>query len=332
VFRPATRFGRRQEPSRTTLESHGFGPANTPRGIVRAPSSCLRPLTPFVTHPAARRSFPIPRSCFAPESVPTRPNPPRWPRPCRSIPVRSSDVSSRTRSARPGFPGSASRAGSIEPSHLGPSERSACHTPMGGRHTPNVWLRIDPRACSRPRGLAETVPAWCNTIAHERCLPTAPSRRWSGSFSSDRVLSSGQRGSLPERDRMVRPTGACNLQYPFLKDDCSRLASLRASFPHWARGFPLLRWDIHFSGSSRSVAVCSTSSLFDSAHSGGPCLCPSVADPVIEPVSGPTRVIDLGRSRLTPRRRRQTIPVRKGFHPPSRPFTGPAPAFAVPGG
>lgn len=103
-------------------------------------------------------------------------------------------------------------------------------------------------------------------------------------------------------------------------------------FPHWARGFPLLRWDIHFGGSFRSAAVCSTSGLFDPAHSGGPCLCPSVADPVIEPVSGPTRVIDLGRSCLTPRRRRQTIPVRKGFHPPSRPFTDPAPAFAVPGG
>lgn len=132
MFRPATRFGRRQEPNRTTLEPRGSGPANTPRGIVRVPSPCLRPLTPFVTHPAARRSFPILRSSFAPRSFPTRPRPPRWSRSCRSIPVRSSDVSSRTRSARPGFPGSASRAGSIEPSHLGPSERSACHTPMGG--------------------------------------------------------------------------------------------------------------------------------------------------------------------------------------------------------
>lgn len=63
---------------------------------------------------------------------------------------------------------------------------------------------------------------------------------WFGSFSSDRILSSGQRGSFTERDQVARPTGACNLQYPFLKDDSSRLVALRATlFPHWARGLPL---------------------------------------------------------------------------------------------
>jgi len=63
---------------------------------------------------------------------------------------------------------------------------------------------------------------------------------WLGSFSSDRNLSSGPRGSFPERDQVARPTGACNLQYPFLKDDSSRLVALWASsFPHWAQGLPL---------------------------------------------------------------------------------------------
>lgn len=131
------------------------------------------------------------------------------------------------------------RIGSLSPSFLGSNDRSACHTPIGGDVTLRTPSSVSIHEQARVQvSWPKPYPPGATPSLTSDFRPSSPSRRKSVSFSSDRVLSSGPRGSFPERDRMVRPTGACNLQYPFLKDDRSRLVSLRTSFPHWVRGFP----------------------------------------------------------------------------------------------
>lgn len=162
--------------------------------------------------------------------------------------------------------------------------------------------------------MAETVPASCCATAHEQTLPALPVL--DGGLDSTRQIAFSARvsvGASPSAIRWRARPAPATYSIHFSK------TTARASSHSGPRNFPtgpgdsrFLRWELHFGEPFLHVQ-----GLFDLERSGGPCLCPFVGGPVIEPVSEPTRVISLGRSDWATRRRHPAIPVRKDFHPRS---------------
>lgn len=238
---------------------------------------------------------------------------------------------SRTRSVRPGFPGFASRAGSLEPSRLDPGERSACHSPNGGDVTLRTSGSVSIHEHARVQGgwPKPYPPGATPSLTSESSPPPRLSWRWFGSLSRQIAFSArfGVGASPSAIGWCARPAPA-TYSIHFSKTTAHASSDSEPRCPHWARGLPLST-----SGGPLRRIPRGVRRLFDFEHTGGPCLCPSVAGLVLVPVAGSTHSVGLDHSRLAPRRRHQKVLVRKGLPPVRRrPFTGPVPALAFPGG
>lgn len=157
---------------------------------------------------------------------------------------------------------------------------------------------------------------------------SSPPPRLGGNSALSRQIAFSARvrvGASPSAIRWPAPTGACNLQYPFLKDDRSRLVSLRASHAPLGPGTPASTL-----GCPLRRARPTNSEPIRPRPATEPCLCPFVANPVIGPISGPTRAIRLDRFVPASRRRSWDFPAKRSFHPPPSAFRRRDTAFTGP--
>lgn len=144
-----------------------------------------------------------------------------------------------------------------------------------------------------------------------------------GSFSSDRILSSGPRGSFPERDQVARadrrlqPTVSISQRRPLTPRLTPDLACPTGSGD-----------SLFYVGMSTSAGSPDRPEAYSTPANRRTVPLPFVANPVIDPVSESTRVIRLDHSVPTSRRRGWDFPVRKGFHPPPETFRRRDLAFA----
>lgn len=263
MFRPTTRFGRRQEPNHAARELRSSGPANTPRGIVRVPSPCLRPLTPFVTRPTAHRGFPIPQWCFTPgTSRPLRTH--------RSEP----GLAVRIPFARPTCPPAPVRSdpvSQVSPPELGRSSRVASTRAKGALVTPQMGgtSRSERLAPYRSTSMLVSKGVGRNRtrlVQHHRSRASPRHRPvfLGGGSGLFLVRSHSQLGSaweLPRArsdgapDRRLQPTVSISQRRPLTPRLTPSLA-----VPTGLGDSRFLRREVHFGGSLVVFVVCSTSS------------------------------------------------------------------------
>jgi hypothetical protein len=161
-----------------------------------------------------------------------------------------------------------------------------------------------------------TVPAAFRSIVCES-PPPIPSWCWLGCSSSDRILSSSQRGAVSRAVKWcARPVPAT---YSIVSQRRLRVSRCTPN-PQWptgpgtpfsTSGYPLWRARFRLTG------------LFDLPTDTGPCLCLSVASPRIASVSGAITKTALDRLCATPRRHHRASPVERGFRLRRRLFAEP---------
>lgn len=202
--------------------------------------------------------FSLPASGLRSWTRPVRREPPKWThRTDRALSLAS--CASAIRPRGPGFPGHPLQTGAHAPSCLGSCARDACLSPKGGTSRPG---RLAPY-----RPTSKLVASWVGRnrtqlMQDHRSRVTRrhlPVREATQLFL---VRSRSQLGSaweLPRaRSEGLRRPAPATYSIHFSKTTAHASSHSGPRMPHWARGLPLLRWDVHFGGLGEP-----TRSLFD---------------------------------------------------------------------
>jgi hypothetical protein len=199
--------------------------------------------------------------------------------------------------SRPALRGRISPAPSCE---SGRSRRVSSARTTGALVTPQLGGTSRSGRLAPCRSTSKLVSRWVGRnrtrlVQHHRsrATPVLPPRQ-GGNPSLSRQIAFSARvhvGAFPSAIGWCARPAPATYSIHFSKTTAHASSRSGPRFPTGSGDSRLLRWDIHFGGPSPRVP-----GLFDLVRAGGPYLCPCVADPVIEPVSEPTRVTSLDRS------------------------------------